>query len=448
MLPRFKPLDAFVEGPSSYVPGGFHPVHLGDMLGGRYKIVRKLGFGVFSTVWLALDTAYRSTNTSTSKTHYVALKVCAASHSSRQDFELAQLSSSSRLEEQARSPEHHTGPNGSHLLVPAEPLGRSFQTLLDLTRFAQPHQTSAYGFKTHWPASFVREACRQVVTAVADLHARGFIHRDLKPDNLLLALAEGLDGKSEEEVLADVRAEEERSGEGKVHVLEVESGGEGSGEGTGASVEGEDGHSPRYLVEPSPLDDGTVLSFPPAFRAVLTDFSAACRVTDANDGKHAHANAYRPPELVLGLPLSAASDVWALGCLLFELATCDPLLSTTVYEDDSEETDDELLVSMVRRLGAMPRELREKWERWAEYVDDGGKLIVQAEIPIAEKGDERKLRWYGDLEVGVKYGRPVDMSGKQAEAFREVLRACLSWSSQERKSAEDVLDMRWFRDKW
>ena len=39
-----------------YVPGGYHPVHLHDKLkGGRYEIVGKLGFGAFSTVWLARD---------------------------------------------------------------------------------------------------------------------------------------------------------------------------------------------------------------------------------------------------------------------------------------------------------------------------------------------------------------------------------------------------------
>jgi serine/threonine protein kinase len=39
-----------------YVKGGYHPVHIGDSFSdGRYTIVRKLGWGHFSTVWLAKD---------------------------------------------------------------------------------------------------------------------------------------------------------------------------------------------------------------------------------------------------------------------------------------------------------------------------------------------------------------------------------------------------------
>ena len=42
-----------------YRDGGFHPVCLGDTFGNdRYKVHHKLGFGGFSTVWLAEDQKY------------------------------------------------------------------------------------------------------------------------------------------------------------------------------------------------------------------------------------------------------------------------------------------------------------------------------------------------------------------------------------------------------
>ena len=41
---------------SRYQSGGYHPVSLGDTFkNGRYKIQHKLGWGGFSTVWLAKD---------------------------------------------------------------------------------------------------------------------------------------------------------------------------------------------------------------------------------------------------------------------------------------------------------------------------------------------------------------------------------------------------------
>jgi hypothetical protein len=42
-----------------YCKGGYHPVHIGDSFSdSRYIVVRKLGWGHFSTVWLAKDTKY------------------------------------------------------------------------------------------------------------------------------------------------------------------------------------------------------------------------------------------------------------------------------------------------------------------------------------------------------------------------------------------------------
>lgn len=44
--------------------GGYHPVHIGDTFNRRYKVLSKLGWGYFSTVWLCLDLRF---------IHYVAV---------------------------------------------------------------------------------------------------------------------------------------------------------------------------------------------------------------------------------------------------------------------------------------------------------------------------------------------------------------------------------------
>jgi len=44
------------ENMQRYRLGGFHPVSIGDTFkDGRYEVIRKLGFGIYSTVWLCRD---------------------------------------------------------------------------------------------------------------------------------------------------------------------------------------------------------------------------------------------------------------------------------------------------------------------------------------------------------------------------------------------------------
>ena len=57
----FKNVDRTSEGYISYKKGGFHPMQIGDRFDdNRYEVIRKLGYGSFSTVWLAKDAKYCS----------------------------------------------------------------------------------------------------------------------------------------------------------------------------------------------------------------------------------------------------------------------------------------------------------------------------------------------------------------------------------------------------
>lgn len=43
------------EDSADYCKGGYHPVKIGDLFNARYHVIRKLGWGHFSTVWLCWD---------------------------------------------------------------------------------------------------------------------------------------------------------------------------------------------------------------------------------------------------------------------------------------------------------------------------------------------------------------------------------------------------------
>lgn len=71
------------EGIPDYKIGGYHPVHLGEVMNDRYIIVQKLGWGHFSTVWLARDRKHDT---------YVALKVQkSASHYQEAAFDEVEI---------------------------------------------------------------------------------------------------------------------------------------------------------------------------------------------------------------------------------------------------------------------------------------------------------------------------------------------------------------------
>ncbi|OBT69953.1 hypothetical protein VE03_00494 [Pseudogymnoascus sp. 23342-1-I1] len=49
------PSSEYGRGGDVYRPGGFHPVYIGDVYHDKYKVLNKIGYGVYSTVWLARD---------------------------------------------------------------------------------------------------------------------------------------------------------------------------------------------------------------------------------------------------------------------------------------------------------------------------------------------------------------------------------------------------------
>lgn len=59
---RFEPITSPCEWAEDYHPGGYHPVHLGDIFNDQYRVIRKLGEGSYSTVWLARDLRYVHTS--------------------------------------------------------------------------------------------------------------------------------------------------------------------------------------------------------------------------------------------------------------------------------------------------------------------------------------------------------------------------------------------------
>lgn len=167
------------ESPSDYVPGGYHPVQIGDCYS-SHLILSKLGWGHFSTVWLAKvskgsSCTVRALKIVKSAPHYTETandeilllqKVNTASQSHHKNY-VVKLFDSFKI----------NGPHGSHVAMSFEVLGPN---LLDLIK--------KYEHKGI-PVNAVKAISKQVLMGLEYLHTDcGIIHTDLKPENILIVI--------------------------------------------------------------------------------------------------------------------------------------------------------------------------------------------------------------------------------------------------------------------
>ena len=355
----------------------------------------------------------------------------------------------------------HEGLNGLHTCVVLEPLGRSFETLLQRADLLQDGMITPMKYDpTTWSATFVREVCKQMMLGLDFLHSNQIMHRDIQPGNILLALTYDIHSMTETEIQQDLW-----------DVDDAPEDVEGSEVANGTSVTIEpldprwqamnfrrslfsinimkrlDGRplekgDPRYTVGPIPLPDRLDFDIPTKFSCILNDLGDSCRFGDCNDGQIPYPVDVRSPQIHLGLPYDEKADIWALGVTLARIVTLAPIIyaDSTFGESDEEirqETEDTNIVNIIERIGPLPPDLQSHWANRHKYIDEAGELLNPDPVDPQETVN-------GDLHHVIQLARPLDMSDREAVMFESIIKEMLSYDPKQRPSTTELLKHPWF----
>lgn len=426
-----------------YEPGGYHLVLIDDLLQNRYRIVDKLGFGGYSTIWLARDEVDK---------RYVAVKIGISSpslHRREPEILIALHGSTSSSQKPGASSDAASsaalptvldafdirGPNGTHPCYTLTP--------------AQGNLKEA-SFSRLFPIQVARALSANLATAVAAVHSHDFVHGglswsmhselihlkltarkiiDIHLRNVLVKLPSTFDELSTSE-FRDKYGEPEM-----VPISRVDD------KPLTANV-------PAYAVKPLYLGKkAQEFTLADSQGLILNDFGEAfCPATEQRLGSECNTPlAKKAPEALFEpeVPLSFPSDIWSLGTAIWEILGMKFIFSEA-------ETQDEIVAQQIDVLGSsnFPENWREQWERQSEKDEDGHTGIPRRPTGVRETWPSLENAFE---EFVQKYRRKREAAGtfneRETRAILELIRGMLRFRPEERLTIHEVLKSEWMV-KW
>lgn len=412
---------------------------MGDRLkGDQYTIVKKLGWGHFSTVWLCKDAVH---------TRYVAIKVVkSASHYT--ETALDEIKILERIRDQ--NPEStgrqrvvelldhffQVGPHGKHVCMVFEVLGENLLTII------RRHQHRGMDVQV------VKRIALQMLQSLDYLHREcTIIHTDLKPENVLLCMDDyKLSRKFGVPLLNAVDVG--RGLERNMSAISLDK----LPEDSPTRTPGKRNHSPRSSTSSStehppskrsnspaksialPANNhstgtlnsiGSTISTKP-FDIKLADLGNACWV-DFHFTSDIQTRQYRCPEVIIGAEYGTSADIWSVACLMFELLTGDYLFDPR--NGDSFDKNDDHLAQIIELVGQFPKQVALSGENSSSFFNSRGDLKLIHKFKF----------WSLTKVLSEKYHFSLSESSDIASFLEPMLRI----RSADRASARECLQHPW-----
>eukprot|EP01060_Flectonema_neradi_P019890 TRINITY_DN27404_c0_g1_i1.p1 TRINITY_DN27404_c0_g1~~TRINITY_DN27404_c0_g1_i1.p1 ORF type:complete len:802 (+),score=199.80 TRINITY_DN27404_c0_g1_i1:61-2466(+) len=349
------------EDQAKYGENGYMRVTRGQVFNDRYHIISKLGWGEFATVWLAWDEESLKKKLTTTTSQFVAIKVSkCADHVSNAAMEEAGLLK--HIGKYAKQPGasslstvlsvfEQKGEYGKHICMVFPVLG---QNTLCLVEQAHKYRNKIRGISNPAMAprrssddiAFVKSCLRACLRAIAELGRLHIVHTDLKPENILLTTV----SKKTREQMRDWQNE--------------------------VAIQRNTPWDPERLVNPDGASSDAESSYIRVSDFGLSSlldpnasqYGIGCHARRLQSRKKGHANnplgvilqtrEYRAPEVLLGNPITPATDVWSIGCMAYELVTgtflMDPKKDPKRRQKPEEEINADHICMMQQLIGEVP----------------------------------------------------------------------------------------------
>lgn len=157
---------------------------------------------------------------------------------------------------------------------------------------------------------------------------------------------------------------------------------------------------------------------------------------------------YCAPEVIFESKVSVYSEIWALGCVLFEIRAGQELFSSWMGGQD------EILRQIVQTFGRLPEKWWSAWDKKTDFFDEDGKpkkswlngIPLAVEYPIeeviAEIGSEDDGDEHRDSESMLEpCGTRVP--GEEAVKLQSLLKGTMSWVPEQRLPIGEILKHPW-----